>query len=437
MRTLKIFATAALAALSLSALAPVAFAHEQGGVHRVRWGGDAPGDGERMFGTDFVTATADMNDGVGRWRIEMKPVSGAAPFFCETDVPGKPRELDFRCDWDTAKSGSVVNGNPSGAGFSVNGKYVITVTVWNAGSDGGLLSRPMPPEAHVLQPTRTVTVENPVSAPTGVVRGFDSGSRTATISWNANPEPDVEKYVIEESGDGGKTWSKAGERPGGSTSFQRPIERPGTYQYRVAALRPEVKQSGWSVTDPLEVAAAPLSPPTTAGGGQAPADGDPGAPFVPGAPPGPPPAPSGAPPSPRPNKPLFGTGTGGAFSFTLPSSRPSVPSAGRPQVTTTTEFDPGYSDKLPYKARTNGASSDGDQPELAGGDEEGPQTMTRLVRIPRPRDPRALLVPLAAGLALFVFSMQVTHFLRRRPALAAAEDDLGHLSDFGDWTGGF
>jgi hypothetical protein len=57
--------------------------------------------------------------------------------------------------------------------------------------------------------------------------------------------------------------------------------------------------------------------------------------------------------------------------------------------------------------------------------------MTRLVRIPRPRDPRALLVPLAAGLALFVFSMQVTHFLRRRPVLAAGEDD------FSDWMGGY
>ena len=436
MRTLRIFAAAGLAALSLVALAPVAFAHDQGGIHRVRWGDDAPSDGERMFGTDFVTASAHMNDGVGRWRIEMKPVSGAAPFFCETDVPGKPTDLDFRCDWDTTRSGSVVNGNPSGAAFSVNGKYVITVTVWNAGSDGGLLSRPMPSEAHVLQPTRTVTVENPVSAPTGVVRAFDSGSRTATVSWNANPEPDVERYVIEESSDGGKTWSKAGERPAGSTSFQRPIEQPGTYQYRVAALRPEVKQSGWSVTDPLEVAAAPVATTTTGGGGQAPVEGDPGAPFVPGpAQPAPSPPAHGNPPS--PSKPIFGTGTGGAFSFTLPSSRPSVPSPGRPQVTTTTEFDPGYSEKLPYKARANTASSDANQPELAGGDEEGPQTMTKIVRIPRPRDPRALLVPLAAGLALFVFSMQVTHFLRRRPVLAAGEDDFSHLSDFGDWMSGY
>jgi hypothetical protein len=430
MRPIKIFAAAALAVLGFPAFAPVALAHDnQSGVHSVRWGADAPVDGDRLYGTDeFVTASAHMNDGVAKWRVEMKPESGAAPFFCETDVPGKPQNLDFRCDWDTTKSGSLVNGNPGGAAFSVNGKYLITVTVWNVGSPGGLLSAPLAPEAHVLRPTRTVTVENAVSQPTGVVRAFDSGSRTATITWNPNPEPDVEKYVIQETGDGGKGWAKVGERPGGSTSFQRPIERPGSYQYRVAAVRPAVAQSGWSVTDPLQVATAPETTTTTSGGGPAQADGDAGVPFVPGAPEVSPATPgtTAAPPVP---KPVFGTGTGGAFSFTLPSSRASGPPAARPQVTTTTEFDPGYSDKLPYKPKAGTAASDGDD-QLAGGD-ESPQTMTKIVRIPRPRDPRALLVPLAAGLALFVFSMQVTHFLRQRPILVAGDDD------FGDWMGGY
>ena len=36
---------------------------------------------------------------------------------------------------------------------------------------------------------------------------------------------------------------------------------------------------------------------------------------------------------------------------------------------------------------------------------------------------------MAGGLAMFVFAMQVTYPIRRRPALAPVEDD------FGDWMG--
>jgi hypothetical protein len=38
-------------------------------------------------------------------------------------------------------------------------------------------------------------------------------------------------------------------------------------------------------------------------------------------------------------------------------------------------------------------------------------------------------VPLAGGLATFVFAMQMTFLLKRRPALAPVEDD------FDDWLG--
>ncbi len=427
-------ASAALALLFFLAAVPMASAHDEAGTHHVTWGADAPEDGDTLFGSDFVTARAEIDDGVKKWRIEMKPESGGAPFFCETDVPNNPlvTDLKFRCDWNTARSGSVVNQKPAEAGFAVNGRYVITVTVWNHGRNRGLLTPAIEGDvAHVLQPTRTVIVQNPVSQPTGIVRTFDSGSRTATIGWHANPEPDIEKYVIQETTDGGKTWAKVGERPGGSTSFQRPVERPGTYRYRVSAVRPGVEQSPWTVTDPLEVAATPEPTPTTSDAGQPPAGGDGGVPFVPGAAQPSPPSPvtpgTAAPAAPRPS---FGGGTG-IGSFTLPSSRPSVP-AGRPQVTTTTEFDPGYSQTLPYKPKAGGdASPEGEEQELAGGEEETPQSMTRIITIPRPRDTRALLVPLAAGLTLFVFAMQITYFIRQRPALATVEDD------FDDWMGNY
>ena len=62
--------------------------------------------------------------------------------------------------------------------------------------------------------------------------------------------------------------------------------------------------------------------------------------------------------------------------------------------------------------------------ELAEGGDE-PQSIMPGVTVPRPRDTRALLIPLAAGLALFVFAMQCTVVLRRRPAMSTTEDDFG------------
>ena len=51
------------------------------------------------------------------------------------------------------------------------------------------------------------------------------------------------------------------------------------------------------------------------------------------------------------------------------------------------------------------------------------------VTVPRPRDTRALLIPLALGLLVFVLAMQLMFVLRSRPALATVEDD------FGEWIG--
>src|SRR5207244_3117335 len=81
--------------------------------------------------------------------------------------------------------------------------------------------------------------------------------------------PDIQKYVIQEKVGSG-AWSKVGERPGGSVNFQKAIDKVGTYQYRVSAVRPEVAQSAWATTDPLEVTTTETTATTSGGdGGQA------------------------------------------------------------------------------------------------------------------------------------------------------------------------
>jgi hypothetical protein len=86
--------------------------------------------------------------------------------------------------------------------------------------------------------------------------------------------------------------------------------------------------------------------------------------------------------------------------------------------------DSGFSATLPFKQTQNG-SADG----LGAGNEESPQSMSKLVNVPRPSDARHLLTFMAGSLALFVFSMQLTFLVRRRPSMATMGDD------FDDWMG--
>jgi hypothetical protein len=403
--------------------------------HVIDWQQETPPDGTRINGPDVhITAYARFRDGVLNWDVTLRPETpGVEPRVCHQDIAqtanGRyPTEVYIDCPWDTAKGGRDNNN-----GLSVNGVYTIEVTVANAGDPVGLTGRRPPRTIYGLfqdaskQQWREVLVDNPVLAPTGVGRSYDSGSRTVTVNWSPNPEPDIDKFIIQEKVGTG-SWSKVAERPGGSTNFQKAIDKVGTYQYRVAAVRPEVAQSGWATTDPLEVTTTETTATTSGDPGQAPSDGgDPGV-FVPTGAPDPPPPGTAPGPSSSTAQPKAGSGPGPSFGgfpiFSTPSGR-SGTVAPRPQNTTTTEFDPGYTDKLPYKAKS--PASDGGDSALPG-DEVPPQTLPGLP-IPRPRDVRALLVPLAGGLATFVFAMQMTFLLKRRPALAPVEDD------FDDWLG--
>ena len=419
-------AAAGLVGLAWVAAVP-AGAHDQGGVHSMRWvdedPNDSPDDGDRLYGVDFVAAEAQFDDKVLRWRAEMRPEAGGDPAFCDSgDIPEAERRSThgFRCNWDTTRLGDMTHlGQDASLGsgpIAPNGVYVITVTAWNVGRDRGLISSEIPKNvAHTL-PTRRVLVQNPVSAPQGVKRSYNSTTGKVTVTWAASPEPDVNKYVIQEKkGSGG--WETVGERPHGATSFDRQILDAGTYQYRVAAARPEVAQSGFSEAPALEVAAPP-PPPAPAGEAPPPDPGpEPGVTVYEPAPPAT--APGAAAPAPSGPRPSSGGG-GGRSLFT----RPTAPR--NPPRTTPTTADTGFSTELPYTVPTKRQGGAIENPELPD-TEEG--SITKLINVPTPRDPRSLLVPLAGGLAIFVFAMQMTFVVRKRPALAQMDDD------FGDWTG--
>ncbi|HET9773149.1 MAG TPA: hypothetical protein VFS16_19810, partial [Acidimicrobiia bacterium] len=283
---------------------------------------------------------------------------------------------------------------------------------------------------------REVWVTNDVADPTGVTNSFDPSTNKLRVSWAANPEPDV-SYVVQEKVNDGK-WSSGAAVPGNATSYERAIEQPGRYQYRVAAVRPAptsgggdgaaaTRKSEYVATEGVDI--VQVLPPTTAGGGPngadgAPDGGDPGV-FLPTDPTSPTTAPAAA--GPRGTTPAKQSA----------GRSPSRPTGSRPSGSVSRPAgsggqlgdaegegmeDDGFSAMLPYDQREQ-------EGELADEFEEGEVAMIPGTPVPSPRDTRALLIPLAAGLALFVFAMQCTVVLRRRPAMSTVEDD------FGDWMG--
>lgn len=196
----------------------------------------SPGDGQTLVGSVGVSAEASASAGVRNVKlmIEDVVVASAEPSSLRSNV-----SLGYT--WNTASWGG---------GISRNGWYQIKV---EATSNGGATDRKF----------INVKIDNAPSTPsnfTHSVRG-----QTVSLSWAANPEPDITGYRLE-VGSGG-TWSVLKETT--STSYAAEVA-PGTYQYRVSALRSSPTVAGGRPSDPsapiaLTVEAPPAS--QTGGGG--------------------------------------------------------------------------------------------------------------------------------------------------------------------------
>ena len=464
----RLIAAVSLAALGLTLTVPLASAHDQQWVHEFAWTtspdpNTAP-DGSHVWSNDeLVAAKVTMNDGVKSWDVVIRPVNGGQASTCHENLAADrngnyPTTVYINCPWDTtrAKNYSLPGPTPGSVaskpgpttpdeprrtwqsqdlGPSVNGKYTIEITAYNAGRDAGIVSPAMPSEPHHLYQSgsnpprwREVWVVNDVARPTGVSAAHDAGTGKVAVTWAPNPEPDVSYIVQEKVGDG--KWSSGVTLPGNAHRFERAAD-PGTYQFRVAAQRPAPTREDSGATERSDFVAAQAvevvpPPPTTAGANNAdgvPAGGEPGV-FIPETPSSTtPPATAGSGPRPggtaRPSsRPAGGSRPSGGFSRPTGSSGPVDAEAEGMGP------DEGFSSVLPYTERRDGFVDD-----LGEGEEEE-VSMLPGVPVPRPRDTRALLVPMAAGLALFVLAMQGIVFVRRRPALAGGADDF---DDFDDW----
>jgi hypothetical protein len=348
-------------------------------------------------------------------------------------VGGAPLSAEIDCPWDTTAY-------PDGT-LSQNRTYVIRITATNA--ERSLFSPPSQP--HTAD--RSVGVVNDVAAPSGVVLSSSEAGRQATVRWATNPEPDITSYIIQERF-GSDGWRTVGEAGSELRSFSRRLSAPGTYRYQVAARRStgngsETVQSAFAgpAAEPRQIVVEPPKPPPTTtttapakdpvkpapapdpgGGGGAgprpPAGDGPPVPVEAGGTagenpaPGPPaePTPPGAPPATPPGAPALispiAPGSPGSVGNGATSAGNLVQKGGAAPRTpgTAPEPDGPFSETLPYPKV--------DPPPV---DDDGGigKVLVGLPAVIASDNRRELIIPLAAGLLLFVVSMHALYLSRR------------------------
>jgi len=201
----------------------------------------APGDGEIVEGT--VTARGRGTATAGVRSIKMF-IEGA---LVASKEPSELRqEVDVDYSWNTA---TVLGGS----GIARNGWYQIKVTVVSNSGES-------------TDSTRNVRVNNPAVAPSGL--SVITHEQRVNLSWSPNPEPDIQAYRIE--ADGGSGFVSVGQSDTTNFSYEA---TPGTYNWRVVALRSSPADAGGRPSGPSATVAATVKAPPAAeetdGGGSA------------------------------------------------------------------------------------------------------------------------------------------------------------------------
>lgn len=270
------------------ASAPGASAHD-GHSDWFKWREPQPDSDVTGDAVEIKAKVEFPDEGVDRWIVEVLPPDGYAtlPGFgtvCEGDIPDQDekdegRGVEISCRWDSTR---YPDGTPSR-----NHAYRLQVTAWHdpagepenteeapdgegtddggesassdegadeggdeqaGGSDGPSTSTsssstsssstttttpPAEDNAH-RSPTRTVVVANPPEAPEGVRLSYAEKTAEVTVRWNANEEPDIAGYLVQERFNSGD-WSLVAKPTG--TSWKGRLKEKGRYRYRVAAVR--------------------------------------------------------------------------------------------------------------------------------------------------------------------------------------------------------
>ena len=167
--------------------------------------------GAVVEGTLGLSATASSPAGIKRIQITInEQVAESA------EPSGVKQSADIDHAWVTSLQ---VDSNE----LASNGEYVVTATaIANGGADAVTTSR--------------VIVDNPAATPSGLAATMNA--KGVTLSWDANPEPDLLGYEVERGVEG--DFVTLGHTT--DTSVVDPVG-PGTYSYRVTAIRSSAARS--------------------------------------------------------------------------------------------------------------------------------------------------------------------------------------------------
>lgn len=150
------------------------------------------------------------------------------------------QNVDLAYDWTTTQ---IV----ASTAIAPNGEYVVeTRAVANGGASKESLVR--------------VVVDNPAAVPTG----FDAlpTDNSVALEWDANPEPDILGYEVQR-GDG-TTFTTIATT---TDTYYEDVAEPGTYNYRVIAVRNSAARSTGRASLPTEPVQATIKAVAPRGGG--------------------------------------------------------------------------------------------------------------------------------------------------------------------------
>jgi len=137
------------------------------------------------------------------------------------------------------------------SGLTPGGTYYYRAFALDAGTNESGPSNTDSAQAQDLAP----------SAPTGLAATTGTGEGEIDVSWNANPEPDIDHYRLERDTDPGFPSPASGTTDGTSLTVSG-LTPGGTYYFRVFAVDDGANESDASNTDSTEAQDLPPAAPT-------------------------------------------------------------------------------------------------------------------------------------------------------------------------------
>ncbi len=217
--------------------------------------GDDPEPGVIVDGTVAVEADVSFDSGlvnsnVKEWQVHLRSESGSPnAVLCSRGYSGlgtSTATVDFTFDSRYVPSGTVntecqegdsANADPSQR--LMNGRYALRLRAHD---------QVLTNEWH--EQDFAIRVNNPPSIPQDVAAAFDEAEQQVRVTWAENPEIDLYGYLVQQCRTettaktcGSSDWTTVAENGSDDVDVDVDVTETGAYRYRVIAERPDWSQN--------------------------------------------------------------------------------------------------------------------------------------------------------------------------------------------------